>query len=256
MGKRHATDKMPTKLPYLKLLRFISVRGMRIRFRSLLVGAREAEGTAVIIDVFRAFTTAAVALSRGADKIILVAEVDKALDMCSRGLGDLCMGEVAGMRPQGFDFGNSPFELSRADVEGKTLIQSTRAGTVGAAAAGNADRIYAGSLVTAEATVKALLRHSPDLVSIVAMGVEGQERSDEDEQCALYIRNLLQGRKPDPDSVRRLILAGAESQKYRDPARPHFHPEDMEIALRIDSIPFAVKVSREDGMLVARPEVV
>ena len=229
---------------------------MRIRMASLLAGAREAEGTVIIIDVFRAFTTAAVALSRGADKIILVAEVDEALDLRSRGLGDICVGEVAGMRPQGFDFGNSPLELSQADVDGKTLIQSTRAGTVGVAAALKADHIYAASQVNAQATVKSLLRHPPNLVTIVAMGVEGQERSDEDEQCALYIRNLLQGRTPDPDSVRSLILAGAESQKYEDPERPHFHPEDRAIALQIDSIPLAVKVTREDGLLVARSEVI
>ena len=108
---------------------------MDIVMGSLLRGAQETKGTAVIVDVFRAFTTAAIAFSRGAYKVILVAEVDEALDLRRRGLGDLCMGEVAGIRPEGFDFGNSPFELSQADVRGKTLIQSTRAGTVGVAAA-------------------------------------------------------------------------------------------------------------------------
>ena len=223
---------------------------------SLLEGARAAEGTAIIIDVFRAFTTAAVALSRGAEKIVLVAEVDEALELRQRGMGDLCMGEVAGMRPEGFELGNSPFELSQADVQGKTLIQSTRAGTVGVAAARNADRIYAGSLVLARATVEGILRDPPDLVSIVAMGAEGAERADEDEQCALYIRNLLQGREPDREAVRNLILSGAESQKYGDPDRPHFHPRDKEAALEIDTVPFSIRVSREDGLLVARPEKV
>ena len=229
---------------------------MQIRIGSLLAGAQDAEGTVVIIDVFRAFTTAAIAFSRGADGIVLVAEVDEAMELRRWGVGDLCMGEVGGMRPQGFEFGNSPFELSQADVNGKTLIQSTRAGTVGVTAARNAEQIYAGSLVVAEATVKALLRLSPPLASIVAMGAEGKVRSDEDEQCALYMRNLLQGRKPDRDAVRSLILAGEESQKYGDPARPDFHPMDVEYALRIDSIPFAIRVGREDGLLVARPEAV
>ena len=108
---------------------------MQIRLGSLLEGARTAEGTVVIIDVFRAFTTAAVAFSRGAAKIVLTAEVGEALELRARGVGELCMGEVDGMRPEGFDFGNSPYELSTADVEGKTLVQSTRAGTVGVAAA-------------------------------------------------------------------------------------------------------------------------
>ena len=69
---------------------------MEIRIGSLLRGAQEAEGAVIIIDVFRAFTTAAVAFSRGADKIILVAEVDEALALRGRGMGDLCMGGGGG----------------------------------------------------------------------------------------------------------------------------------------------------------------
>ena len=229
---------------------------MKIKISSLLTGAQKAEGTVIIIDVYRAFTTAAIAFSRGAEKIVLVAEVDEALGLRRRGVGDLCMGEVGGMRPEGFEYGNSPLEVSQAQVKGTTIIQSTRAGTVGVAAVRNADRIYAASLVVAEATVQAVLSRSPDLVTLVAMGVEGGVRSDEDEQCALYMRNLLEGRKPDRDSVRNLILAGAESQKFGDPARPHFHSEDKVMALRIDTIPFAIAVSREDGLLIARREPV
>ena len=104
---------------------------MEVVVRSLVEGAREASGTVIVVDVFRCFTTAAVAFARGADKIVMVAEVDEALELRRRGVGELCMGEVGGMRPEGFDYGNSPTELSHADVEGKALIQSTRAGTVG-----------------------------------------------------------------------------------------------------------------------------
>lgn len=229
---------------------------MRIEVSSLLEGAREAEGTVLIIDVFRAFTTASVAFSRGAKKIILVAEVDDALDLLARGVGDLCMGEVGGVRPEGFHFGNSPFELSTADVDGKTLIQSTRAGTVGVSTAIRADRIYATSLVIADSTAEVVRRCSPDLVTIVAMGGEGTFRTDEDEQCALYLRNLLEGRRPDHDAVRSLVMVGEEAQKYGDPERPHFHRKDAEMAVEIDRYSFAIRVDREDGLLVARPETV
>ena len=225
---------------------------MDIRIGSLYRGAVEARGTVVIIDVFRAFTTAAVAFSNGAEKIILVAEVEEALSLRAQGAGDVCMGEVDGIRPEGFDYGNSPYELSQVDVAGKTLIQSTRAGTVGMSAAVNASRIYAGSLVIAEATTRAILRDAPELVTIVAMGAEARVHADEDEQCALYMRNLLQGRMPDHASVRALVLAGAEAQKYADPQQPQFHPEDRDMALEIDSVPFAIRVGREDGLLVAR----
>ncbi|MXY47210.1 MAG: 2-phosphosulfolactate phosphatase [Chloroflexi bacterium] len=225
---------------------------MEIRIGSLLRGAQEARGTVVIVDVFRAFTTASVAFRKGAKKIVLVAEVDEALRLRENGVGEMCIGEVNGIRPDGFDMGNSPFEMLDAEVAGKTLIQSTRAGTVGMSAAVNASKIYAGSFVIAEATVKAILQDAPELVTIVAMGWEARINADEDEQCAFYMRNLLQGRQPDRDAVRALVLAGEESQKYGDPSQPQYHPEDRDIALQIDSVDFAIKVEREDGLLVAR----
>jgi hypothetical protein len=36
------------------------------------------------------------------------------------GVGQICMGEVRGRAPDGFDFGNSPFEISRVDFRGQT----------------------------------------------------------------------------------------------------------------------------------------
>ena len=227
---------------------------MEIHLASLLRGAQEAEGTTIIIDVFRAFTTAAVAFDRGAAQIVLVAEVEEALALRRRGVGHLCLGEVDGKRPLGFDFGNSPHEVSQADFTGKTLIQSTRAGTVGVNAAAAASTLYLGSFVIATATVQTILASAPPLVTIVAMGNAARWRSDEDEQCALYLRNLLQGRRPDAEAVQKLVLVGQEAQKYGDPSQPHFHPCDPEIALQIDRYPFAVRVQREEGLLVARPQ--
>ena len=69
---------------------------MEIRIASLLEGAREAEGTVVVIDVLRAFTTAAIALARGAEKLLLVATPDEARRLREDGQGDLCVGEVGG----------------------------------------------------------------------------------------------------------------------------------------------------------------
>ena len=219
---------------------------------SLVRDASEAFGAAIIIDVFRAFTTAAIAFDRGATRITLVAEVDEALELHRRGVGDLLMGEVGGKRPEGFDFGNSPHEISKADVHGKSLVQSTRAGTVGVAAAVNADTIFLGSFVVAQATVNAILEQQPELVSIIAMGDQGVVRSDEDEHCGIYLRNLLEGRRPDFDAVKKLIMSGGATQKFFDVDQPQFHPEDVALALEADRYPFAMSISREDGLLVAR----
>ena len=229
---------------------------MEIHLGSLVEGAKKAQGTAIIVDVFRAFTTAAIAFDRGAKSIILVAEVEEALELRNQCVGDLIiMGEVDGKRPDGFDYGNSPHEISQAAVTGKTIVQSTRAGTVGVAAATNADAIYLGSLVTAAATAAAVLQSNPDVVSIIAMGDRGAHRSDEDEQCALYLRNLLERRQPEPAAVRSLILDGGQTQKFFDDSQPQYHPKDVELALQINRFPFAMRVHRENGLLIARKKV-
>jgi 2-phosphosulfolactate phosphatase len=227
---------------------------MEISIHSLLEGAERATGSVAVIDVFRAFTTAAVALANGASSIVMVRTVEEALALRKAGIGQICMGEVRGRTPPGFDFGNSPFEISGVDFRGQTIIQRTSAGTQGIVAASNAERLYAASLGTADATVRALLSGSPDQVSLVAMGDNGIKRTDEDELCAIHLRNRLEGRSGDRDSIRRLILAGGEVVRFQDPSRPYLHPEDVDIALDFDRYDFAIRVEFEDGRPVARIE--
>ncbi|MBM3570855.1 MAG: 2-phosphosulfolactate phosphatase [Alphaproteobacteria bacterium] len=227
---------------------------MSIRIESLLEGARRASGTVVIIDVFRAFTTAAVALARSADRIVMVAEVADALELRRRGQGQICMGEVGGLAPPGFDFGNSPHELSTAEVRGKTIIQRTGAGTQGIVAAAGAMRLYAGALVTASATARAVRHGSPPEVSLVAMGNRAIARTDEDELCAMHLRNLLEGRPGDPQAVRRVILAGGEAPTFGDPTGPHRRRADLDMALDIDRYDFAIRVTLEEGRPIGRME--
>ena len=227
---------------------------MDIWIGSLLEGAQQARGAVAIIDVFRAFTTAAVVLANGASRIIMVGTVDQAMRLRSDGIGHVCIGEVAERVPPGFDFGNSPFEVSGIDFAGKTLIQRTSAGTQGIVAARHAERLYAASLVTASATARALLSQPADRISLVAMGKEGMLRTDEDELCALHLRNRLDGRPGNAAAMRKVILAGGDVLRFYDPNRPYLNRKDVEIALDTDRYDFAIRVAIEDGLLVARQE--
>jgi 2-phosphosulfolactate phosphatase len=95
---------------------------------------------------------------------------------------------------------------------------------------------------------------APGRVTLVAMGRDGTVRTDEDELCALHLRNLLEGREGDPDAVRRVILAGSGAGRFHDPGRPHLHPGDLDIALDVDRYDFAVRVAFEDAGPTARME--
>ena len=229
---------------------------MLIQMQSLMAGARQATGTVVIIDVYRAFTTAAVALNAGAARIILVDNPQKALELRRSGRCDRCFGESGGVKVPGFDFGNSPYEISQAEVRGQTLAQSTSAGTRGVTAACANAVLYVAALVNASATAQSILAAAPTEVSLVAMGNGGEERSEEDELCALYLRNLLHGCRPDPAAIRTLLLSSCDSARFGDPAQPHFDLRDRDIALEVDSIPIAVQVHTEADLLVATPNTI
>lgn len=224
-------------------------RAVEIRLTSLTVEA--VTGIVVVIDVFRAFTTAAVALSLGARQIIMVDSLEEALRLRAAGQGDFCIGERKGAKPPEFDFGNSPAELERAEVVGKTLIQTTTNGTTGILAARCAECIYAGAFVTAEATVQVILRNTPAVVTLVAMGREGRARADEDELCALYLRSRLEGRRPDTGAIRTLLATMTPPVSPALLANGGADPRDREIAARIDSVPFPVRVRLVDGRPVA-----
>ncbi len=115
-----------------------------------------ASGAVVVVDVLRAFTTAAYALGAGAAKIYLVSSVEEALDFKAAHPGVLAMGEDGGRKPPGFDFSNSPVEIAAADVGGRVIVQRTSAGTQGVFAARAAARLWCASLVCASATAAAV----------------------------------------------------------------------------------------------------
>jgi len=220
-----------------------------ITIRSFSYGAVDASGVVVIIDVFRAFTVAAIALANGAERIIMVDDLDKALALKEQNIGSFCMGERKGIKPVEFDFGNSPAELIDIQFDGETLIQTTSNGTRGIVAAKGAQTIYAGSLVTANATVDAINNHNTRLVTLVPMGDKDITRTDEDELCALYLRSRLEGRFPDTTALRQVI----ETMSPRMDSTT-LSPEDIDCCLQINSIPLAVKVGLEEGLFVATAE--
>jgi 2-phosphosulfolactate phosphatase len=195
-----------------------------------------------------------VALARGARRVVMVDSLEQALAHRRAGLGRFCIGERRGARPPDFDFGNSPVEMASAEVAGDTLIQTTTNGTAGIAAARAAERIYAGAFVSAEATVRAIQRHAPAVVSLVAMGREGGIRADEDELCALYLRSRLEGRQPDQAAIRALLACMPPPPNGRLVASGAYDLRDRDIAAEIDRVPFAIRVRQEDGLMVAMRE--
>jgi 2-phosphosulfolactate phosphatase len=212
-----------------------------------------ARGAVVVIDVIRAFTTAAHAFAARAREIVLVAGVEEAFDLRAQIPGALLMGEVGGFPPPGFDFGNSPVALNGADLRDRVLIQRTGAGTQAAVRCAHASTLLLASFPCATATVRQLRAQAPTEITLVASGPEG-----EDVACALYLEALLRDQLPDPAwlaqaraaGLRRLMEPGIEATTtaaQRDGFRA-----DIECCVALDAFDFAIAATLCDGLLVAR----
>ena len=225
---------------------------MEILRLSLLDGAKQARGMAVVIDVFRAFTTAAFVIANGAKTILPVGTIEEAFELRRKNPSYVVMGELHGHKISGFDYGNSPDEVSRIDFTGKTVIQRTSSGVQGILAASHAEEVLLGSFVMAEATIDYIERRKPRVISIVAMGWEGEHKAIEDELYAEYLEDRLQGRKPDfPDMVRR-IRENPSGAKFFDKTQTTFREGDFYAAMSLNKFPFALIVIREPPMHIEK----
>ncbi|MFP4661579.1 MAG: 2-phosphosulfolactate phosphatase [Halanaerobiales bacterium] len=167
---------------------------MEIKYFQLIEGARKAEGLTVIIDVFRAFSTACYVFNNNARKIIPVGKLDRAYRLKKENEDLVLMGEREGKTLPGFDYGNSPTLIRDVNFKNKTVVHTTSAGTQGIINASSAEEIITGSFVNAEAIVRYIYARNPKKVSLVAMGDAGLESAAEDILCAEYIRYLLNDR--------------------------------------------------------------
>src|SRR4051812_44316267 len=242
---------------------------MRIERRSLLAGAADARGIAVVIDVLRAFSCSALMFHYGVRDLALVRTPGEALAFREEDPDYLVAGEVKGVKVDGFDIGNSPADIvSKGEpfFRNRRVALRSSAGTQGVlAAAADADQVVLGSFMAASAIARyikdvslndALVHGRDTIVTIVAMGYEGVRPSVEDERCGDYLEHLLTGAPydhlhavweclHDPDI--------AASLRGEHAYRPK---EDIVLALQRDLFDF-VTVGRLEGahVRVTRQEV-
>lgn len=213
----------------------------------------EATGVVVVIDVIRAFTNAAFAFSRGAKEIHPVSMVEEALQFKAQTPNSLACGEVGGLPPQGFDFGNSPTHTHQLDLTGKIIVQRTGAGTQGIIRSMKAETMLAASLVVTSATMNYIRKLAPREVTFVVAGQLEAGRGDEDLACAEYFEALLKSEQPDPAPYIERVWRSRDALLHLDPKFPEFPESDLEHCTHIDAFDFAMPVSRQNGHPVMRP---
>jgi 2-phosphosulfolactate phosphatase len=213
---------------------------------SLVEGSKEARGLTVVIDVFRAFSTAAYVMANGAERIHPVGSLEEAFRLRELHPDWLLMGERGGRKVPGFDYGNSPYEVSGVDFTGRMVVQTTSAGTQGIVNAVGAEEILLGSFVMADAIIEYITRKNPEIVSLVAMGWGGRVKSPEDESLAEYIEKRLSGLEPDFASMKQRIREHPQGAKFFDPEQPEFVEGDFHCAMDLNRFSFCLRLVRGD----------
>jgi 2-phosphosulfolactate phosphatase len=217
---------------------------MRISVLDHVAGAREARGIAVVVDVFRAFSVAAYAFEAGAARVLPVAEIEDAKALAARFPGAVLAGERHARKLPGFDIGNSPTEVSNADLRGKVLVHTTHAGTQGLVNATSADEVLTGAFVNISAVLRYIVSRAPAQVSLVRMGHEARERCAEDDLYAECLRLMLSGERAPLGEVRDRLREAPAAAKFFDPACDWAPRDDFEYCTDVDRFDFVLRVRR------------
>jgi 2-phosphosulfolactate phosphatase len=209
----------------------------------------QAKGLCVVIDVLRAFTTAAYAFSNGAKAIILVSSKEEAFQKYQADPSLILLGEEHALPIPGFHFGNSPFQIQNEDLSDRTLVQRTSAGTQGVVACAHAETMLIASFVVAEATICQIQTMNPSHVSFI---VTGSKNGDEDRAFAEYACERLRGKNVPMKPFLERVKDSPSGQMFSQGLRKELAKEDLELSLLANRFSFAMQVFKTNGEYVAR----
>ncbi len=155
---------------------------------------------AVIIDILRASTTITTLLEREVSGIIPVVTVSEAFSLKKQlgRKGILLIGEREGIKPGGFDYGNSPVEilnLPQQNLKGKQIILTTTNGTKAINNSRNADTILIASMKNLYTVIDFLSRQNKSTV-IVCSGTNSQFTIEDFYAGGIIVKELLNSHTP------------------------------------------------------------
>jgi len=226
---------------------------LKIEIIKSLKDAGKATGLAVVIDVFRAFTTEAYIFANGASKIIPVLDLDEAHKLKKENPDFILLGERKGIKVEGFDYGNSPTEIMNVDFSGKTIIHTTSNGTKGLANAHNAEMFLVGGLVVADSIIKYIKNNNFQNVSLISTAPD-TENDNEDILLACYIRDVLNGNKVDELAIKNKLKTTTVALFLQNEAG--VPQTDIDLCLDFHRFNFVIKkITENDQMYLVKEDI-
>ena len=170
---------------------------------------RYGAGVRIVIDEIRASTTITTLLDLGCTELYIAGAVAVAKRLAAE-TGSLLAGERHALKPPGFDFDNSPTNLSRADLRGRGMILCTTNGTAVLRHMRGRGRILVGCIRNASACAEAAIElATADHCDIQVVCAGQQSRFNIDDAVAA---GVIVGR------LRERLLAAGEPFELTDAA--------------------------------------
>lgn len=149
----------------------------------------------IVIDVFRAFTTAAYVLEQGPEVYYLTNQCSVIARLAKNYFHSIRIGKPEKDSDLSYTIPNSPTRVIEEKIKGAPVLHRTAAGGSGVLFLKEGTAIFAASFVNADATVIYVKKLNPSRITAIPMGYEGNIPSLEDNLCADYINALIKGEK-------------------------------------------------------------
>lgn len=196
----------------------------------------------IIIDVFRAFSTACYVCYKSPKKYYYTnkCEVIKILNN-KINEKSVCIGKPQKGSNLIYDIPNSPSHVSSLDISDKIVLHRTEAGAKGILEAPNDVNIFCASFLNADATVKHVKSLNFKKVTLIPMGHEGQKESSEDELCAHYMEALFRNRDFDIKNLSSKLMLTKAGQYFFTKDQFQYPHTDFSLCLKPNSFSFAIE---------------
>ncbi len=147
-----------------------------------------------VIDTIRAASTITTILGRGGREVIIAGNKKQAFIFKKIFNDYILCGEEGGLPPKGFDYGNSPLEISKLDVKGKGFIIMTTNGTQSIFKTRECPAVFILSILNMNYAVEALIDYASknkNDIALLCSGEKGKIAYDDVYTAGIAVRYLL-----------------------------------------------------------------
>jgi phosphosulfolactate phosphohydrolase-like enzyme len=212
------------------------LRGIRVQRRRPRELSSQPASTAVVMDVLRMTSTAAVLMRRPSCVSVTVAATLQDVERLSQPLSRcVVVSELVDGSHPGTWVDNSPAQVSRMEFDEQTPVLVTTNGTRTLfAAAACADRVLLASFLDLHAVARHLGESSARSVVVVPAGnFASGDACIEDDLCADALESILAGREPDLSACEAAIRAHPRIRRRLE--AEHGLAADLDLALQSDA---------------------